>query len=99
MKQPASKLPFEVSKNYSFMGSKHIFSESGTIAQVFFRGLGAASKNAEYIVEACNNYPKTTELLELALERLEINNIEKSEQEFINEIKQFLYERTNTDFP
>jgi uncharacterized protein Yka (UPF0111/DUF47 family) len=45
---------------------------------------------SQYAVKAANNLPKAIELLELSLERLETNNIEKSEQEFIDQINTFL---------
>lgn len=35
-------------------------------------------------------FEQAIELLELALERLEINNVDESEQKFINQIKKFL---------
>ncbi len=37
-----------------------------------------------------NKFPKAIDLLKQSLERLELNNIEKSESEYINSIKIFL---------
>lgn len=41
-------------------------------------------------VKAMNNFPESIGLLEMAVSRLHINNIEKSEQEYIDEINEFL---------
>ncbi len=94
MKQPYSKLPFSAPNQYSYMGGRQIVS-TGVVATVHFKGPGAAKKDAEYITEACNNYPKAIELLQWALENGIFNYAEDYSHGFgfTNQVKNFLKDK------
>lgn len=96
MNKPTKPLPFDVVPGYKFMGSKVIRSKSSSgefnVATVLFSGKGNADIDANYIVEASNNYPECIEFLE----RLESETRNKEVSDKIREflIKLNIWERT-----
>lgn len=104
MKQPYSKLPWVI--DYYMQGKIRGIIEKDDPEAKFYGGgivkaVGGDSETArqreiqdfEYIVEACNNYPKTIELLKRCYEVLPvgvksyIDKLEKEVGEFLNEKK------------
>lgn len=94
MKQPISKLPFKhecsLSETINILGSNY----TGSVGNI------NSKKDLEYIVEACNNYPKCIELLTECLIRMELSRISNDEDiveqvnEFLNSIENEKYNNT-----
>ena len=85
MKIPNIKLPLYI-EDYDYLDI--VDSEDVIIAT--FNSKQNNIQDANYVVKAANKFPEALELLKLAIERLEINNCEESEECYILQIEQFL---------
>ena len=89
-----SKTPYSVRNTGGFMGSQFVLSKiNRNIAVCLYTDdKGVAKKNAEFIVEACNNHEKAMKLLKKFVtlnpnDEEDVKNLKKEVSTFLTKLK------------